>query len=413
MPVLASRTEADCKRLNMADETAERDLKNEILFYAVKQWNLQFSGSTSLEIARYLDIPHLEAMNLIVELEEEGKASVGRDKNIYVISLDTETFKQTIDEEPTGCHFIFPSKEVLTEFFYKSELVRMNIPIYRARQHQGSASYDYAFFKEEVLAKYLSRPELYEVEDSLSGGSIKAQVTCDSFVYLRYGKRMMSNGSRVVIALYNDLVGMEEDEQRYWNGFEINEPEFASQDENYDRFVDHTFEGAWIDYHAPITNVLQAIVCANEKIGGKGLFRHTVNPHLRAPVENTYKAFLDCCSELFKVMGTDSLNADTLKVVLEKTFSLSADSFVHKESGRALSAFQLLQLVEDSAAMERKASGIIDRVKVHRIRADHAILAPAVASENYIDQFNRLCDDVSYALLYFATKIETVIYEQQ
>jgi hypothetical protein len=70
MPVLASWTEADCKRLNMADETAERDLKNEILFYAVKQWNLQFSGSTSLEIARHLDIPHLEAMNLIVELEE-------------------------------------------------------------------------------------------------------------------------------------------------------------------------------------------------------------------------------------------------------------------------------------------------------------------------------------------------------
>jgi hypothetical protein len=327
--------------------------------------------------------------------------------------LDTETFEQTIDEEPTGCHFIFPSKGVLTEFFYESELVRMNIPIYRARQHQGSASYNYAFFNEEMLAKYLSRPELYEVEDSLSGGSIRSQVTCDSFVYVRYGKRKMSNGLRAVVALYKDLVDMEESEQRYWNGFEINEPEFASQDENYDKFVDHTFEGACIDYHAPTTNVLQAVARTNEEIGGKGLFRHTANPHLRAPVENTYKAFLDCCSELFKVMGSDSLNADTLKAILENTFGLSADLFVHKESKRALSAFQLLQLLEDSCGMERKASVIIEQVRGHRNRADHAILAPAVATENYIDQFNRLCDDVSYALFYFAMKIETGIYERQ
>jgi hypothetical protein len=77
----------------------------------------------------------------------------------------------------------------------------------------------------------------------------------------------------------------------------------VSADEHYEKFVDHTFEGAWVDYHDPITNALQSVAQANLKFGGDGLFRQTTNPFLRSPVENTYNAFLNACSELNKVMG--------------------------------------------------------------------------------------------------------------
>jgi hypothetical protein len=125
-------------------------------------------------------------MRVCLELEQDGAVTVNQDMEIYVIALDSETLKQSIDDEPTSCHFVFPSKDILTAFFYNSDLVRMDILVYRARQHQGASSYDSAFFNEEVLSRYLIRPELYEVENSLSGGSIKSLVTCDSFVYVRF-----------------------------------------------------------------------------------------------------------------------------------------------------------------------------------------------------------------------------------
>lgn len=326
-----------------------RDLKNEALFLAIQKWNLHFSGTTSLDVADKLDISHEEAMKICMELEAEDKIKVTQDQSIYVIKVDT-TLNQIMDEAPTACHFIFPTQSVLTTFFYNSELARMDIPIYRARQHQGASSYDGVFFDEEVLGRYLSRPELYEVENSLSGGKITALTTCNGFVYVRFGKRMMTNGRRAVVALFTDLISMEEDGQRHWYGFEVRNPTFENVDGEYEKFLDHTFEGAWVDYHDPITNALQSVAQANLKIGGAGLFRHRANPHLRSPVENTYKAFLDSCSELYKVIGNDSLNADTLKETLEIKFGVSKDQFTHK-SERPLSPFQLLKATSNNVAL--------------------------------------------------------------
>ncbi len=388
-----------------------RDLKNEALFLAIQKWNLHFSGTTSLDVADKLGISHKKAMKVCLELEQEEKVTVNQDRETYVITLDTETLEQTIDEEPTVCHFIFPTKDVLTAFYYNSDLVRMDIPLYRARQHQGASSYDSAFFHEEVLSRYLNRPELYEVENSLSGGSIKSLVTCDNFVYVRFGKRMMENGQRAVVTLFADLISIVEDEQRYWHGFELRQPVFASTDEHYEKFVDRTFEGAWVDYHDPITNALQSVAQANLKIGGDGLFRYTFNPFLRSPVENTYSVFLSACSELYKVMGADSLNADTLKSILATRFGVAKESFTHKETKRPLSEFQLLKLLEETAGFDGKASGVIEQVKSHRNRSGHAILSPEVATVNYIEKFHKLCDDVGYALMYFAVKVEAALHE--
>jgi hypothetical protein len=72
----------------------------------------------------------------------------------------------------------------------------------------------------------------------------------------------------------------------------------------------------------------------------------------------------------------------------------------------------LLQLLEETAGIEKKASQIIDEVKGYRIRADHVILGPEFHKENYIELFNVLCDDVSYALSYFSMKMEAAIHDK-
>jgi hypothetical protein len=284
------------------------------------------------------------------------------------------------------------------------------MPVYKERLHKGAHKYDLACFAENVLARYLDRPELYDVEDSLSGGSIRSNTEDEShYIYVRHGRRQLANGRSAVLVPYKDLANLDEAQQRYWSGHEILDPEAVPADENYSLFIARTFDGAFVEYDDPLRNLLQTLRIVNEKIGNSlALFRHTENAHLRIPVENTEKAFYDACSEVFKLIGPDSLVAPTIKKILVEEFATAESEFIHKNSGRALSTFQQLQLLEQRAKMEAKATSIIDQVKAYRTRADHAIVKPQSSPINYVEKFNVMCNDVAYALYYFAIKLEAV-----
>ena len=86
-------------------------------------------------------------------------------------------------------------------------------------------------------------------------------------------------------------------------------------------------------------------------------------------------------------------------------FGTKEEELIHK-SGRALSPFQQLQLLETKAWIEPKATNIIDEVKGYRVRADHAIVEPLPSAINFVEKFHTLCNDIAYALRFFATKLE-------
>jgi hypothetical protein len=223
---------------------------------------------------------------------------------------------------------------------------------------------------------------------------------------VRHGRRRLANGRSAVLAIYKDLASLDEAQQRYWNGFEIANPETATSDLNYSRYLLRTFEGAFVDYENPLENFFEAVRFVNRKFDGLPFFRNTENSHLRIPVANTEKTFYDSCSELFKLIGPDSLVAPTIKKMLVDDFGTTDEELIHKKSGRTLSTFQQLELLESKAGIEPKATTVIDEVKTYRLRADHGIVSPTSSTTNYVEKFHALCDDIAYALMFFVTKLE-------
>jgi hypothetical protein len=381
-----------------------KTLGQKVLDCAVEQWNKTHAGITSIDIAKQVRSSNVKVMKAMVALEAEGKCSLNKNAEFFTVSIGKDGMR--FAKKATIAHVIFPDKEVLTDHFYSSGLARQALPVYVERLHKGAHQYAMVYFCEEVLAKYLNRPELYDVDDSLSGGHIRSSTDDEStFIHVRHGRRQLADGRSSVLVLYADLARLDEAQQRYWHGFEISTPEVAGPDQNYSKFMQRTFDGAFVDYENPLENFMEAVKYVNGKLGGPVLFRHTENRHLRIPLENTEKAFYDACSELFKIIGADSLVASTIKKILVDDFGTKEEEFTHKSS-RPLSPFQQLQLLETKAGLEPKATSIIDEVKGYRVRADHAIVEPVASATNFINKFHTLCNDIAYALMFFATKIE-------
>ncbi len=383
-----------------------KTLEHKVLDCAVEQWNKTHAGVTSIDIARRIRSSNVKVMDAMIVLEAAGKCSLNKNAELFTVSIGESGMK--VAKKATIAHVIFPSKEVLTDHFYSSGLARQGMPVYVETLHKGAHQYAMVYFSEEVLAKYLDRPELYNVEDSLSGGSIRSNTEDEAtHIYVRHGRRQLANGRSAVLVPYKDLARLDEAQQRYWHGFEIPNPEIASPDQHYSKFMLRTFEGAFVDYENPLENFMEAVKYVNGNLGGPALFRHTDNPHLRTPIGNTEKTFYDACSELFKIIGADSLVAPTIKKILVDDFRTKENEFTHK-SGRTLSPFQQLQLLETKAGIEPKATTIIKEVKNFRNRADHAIVEPLSSPTNFVEKFYTLCNDIAYALMFFATKLEAV-----
>lgn len=381
-----------------------KTLEQKVLDCAVEQWSKTHAGVTSIDIARRIRSSNDKVMEIMIGLEAASKCSLNKNAEFFTVSIGEGGMK--FAKKATIAHVIFPSKEVLTDHFYSSGLARQGLPVYVERLHKGAHQYSMVYFSEEVLAKYFDRPELYNVEDSLSGGSIRSNTEDEAaHIYVRHGRRQLANGRSAVLVPYKDLARLDETQQRYWHGFEIPNPDVVGPDQHYSKFLLRTFEGAFVDYENPLENFMEAVKYINGTLGGSALFRHTDNPHLRIPVENTEKTFYDACSELFKIIGADSLVAPTIKKILMDDFDAKEDEFTHK-SGRALSSFQQLQLLETKAGIEPKATTVIDEVKNFRIRADHAIVEPLSSVTNFVKKFHTLCNDIAYALMFLATKLE-------
>lgn len=381
-----------------------KTLDQKVLDCAVEQWNKTHAGTTSIDIAKFVGSSNSKVMKAMIALEVTGKCQLNKNVELFIVKIGKAGMK--IAEKATIAHVIFPSPEILTDYFYKSDLARLGLPVYVERLHKGSHQYALVFFSEEVLTKYLDRPEFYDVEDSLSGGSIRSNTADEStHIYVRFGRRQLANGRSAVLVPFKDLASLDDAQQRFWHGFEISNPEVASLDQNYSKFMRRTFDGAFVEYENPLENFVEAVKYVNRSLDQLVLFRHTDNPHLRVPVENTEKSFFDACSELFKIIGTDSLVAPTIRKILVEDFNTKEDEFLHS-SKRALSAFQQLQLLEAKAGIEPKATIIIDEVKGYRIKADHAIVKPLNSATNFVEKFHILCDDIAYALMFFATKLE-------
>ena len=371
-----------------------------VLKSTVDGWFKNFAGISALDVARDLSIDHRHVMQLFEELVRTGHGSINPDVTLYQVSFDTNDIAAGFKHEPIVTHIFFPSKQALRNAFYSSNLPQERLPEYTTRLHLGASQIGLAYFGEEILARYLDHPELYEINDSLAGGDVSALSGTpeDRYLYVRYGKCRLKSGGVAVTAIFKDLSDMGPSEQRYWHSFEIESPEIDRTDSHFKDFLSRTYDGDFVDFEDPITRLLEAVVQVNNSLEPNNLFAKAKNVHLRLPVEQTYKSHCDAASELYKIVGPDNLSQSTLKDLLTKGFGLTPDDLKHPESARPLSTLQLLGILEDKLKTPGLLTNLLRPLAQLRVAADHKVLEAETNARSYSREFAAMCSEIAEAL---------------
>lgn len=382
-------------------------LKNEVtdkvINIAVNMWQDRFGGTSSIEIADAIGLTNIEVMKIMEGLAAAGSASLNRNVPMSTISLPLDGKGMSFNA-PVDCHIMFPSKAILEDAFYSSHLVRQNIPPFTAELMRGAHQLAPVTFREDVLARYFDHPELFEVNDSMSGGDIQnnPEIEVENYIYIRHGRRQLANGNSAVTVIYKDLNNLCPDDQRYWHGFEIKNPETAAEDPNFGKWVARTYDGSWVDFEAPIKSISTVIKSCNDVLKDLIVFNKITNIHLRPPVENTEKAFCDACSELCKIVGFDNLKINTLKSVAESIDG--TDNFTHP-SGKAMSTKQVLQLLEPKICYEQLSAVMVSIADFRQI-ADHRFLEATIHKRNFSTEFDEICAKAVDAIEGFSSALK-------
>lgn len=374
----------------------EHEMLEKVLNLAVEQWNVSFGGTSALDISSKIGAPNEDVMLVMEKLCAQSKGTINANIELTVITIDTGNLNEGPQYTPSNTHIFFPSKAVLTEHFYSSSLVRKGFPEYKIRLHQGANQLHLVMFSDEVLARYFDHPELYEMDDSLSGGHIltKSEAPQNRHLYVRHGKRKLKSGKTAVTAILKDLYDMSDEEQHHWRAYELPDKIEFINDDNFSRFINRTYNGSFVDYIDPLTEITTVLKLINNYVSPKILFSKTENIHLRLPVENTEKAFCDCCSELYKLIGPDNIKQNTIKNILVDKFNLDKTSFTHKDSKKNLSTMQLLELLEGEIYRDNPFCRVINSIKDHRTTADHKIISAHTDDSDYVDLFTSQCEDI-------------------
>ena len=392
-----------------------KTLEQKILDYSISHWQKDFTGISGIDIAQYFKIPHKKVLAILDELEQQKKGSVRRDVKFYQFIISVNKPKFGSPKEITTSIF-FPSKDVLTESFYSNELQRQNIPEYKARLYKGDLQIQPLYFNHEVLDRYLKHREIYDIEDTVAGGDIHLSyeylsgLTEDElkkidFPHVRFGKRRLSNGTAVITVILYDLSKLPEKEQAYWYSHEIPESQFSTNDKDFEIFIRRNFEAEFLDDNDPLQNVLTEIGKINRLLENDGLFAASNNPYLSYPYVNTYKAFSDSCSELYKLVGPDSLQERTLRDLLTTYFNYQQQNFSHPETGRPLGKMDLFKRLCVNLGCS-KLPPIIERIREHRISADHCVISPKPENKDYLAEFRILLQELYEGLCEFRTRVE-------
>jgi hypothetical protein len=376
------------------------ELQSRILDEGITVWFANHGGASASQIAEALSVSHEEALKAVEELAQLGHGTLNRDVTLVELSFDPANPENGITQRPFTTNIFFPSKRVLRQAFYASGKPAEHLPEYVVRLHLGTQQIALIFFSEEVLSRYFAHPELYDINDSLAGGEVSSRGDDidDRYLYVRYGKCRLRDGRIAVTAICKDLADMGVSEQRYWHSCELPGADLERSDPNFQAFLGRTYEGSFVDYPDPISDLISAMQSLNSFLSPGALFTRLENVHLRTPVERTYKSFCDCSSELYKLIGPDALSQSIMKKLLQQKMGLSAADFVHQQSKRPLSSIQLLDLLEQQLKLPGSLSAVIRKVSALRIDADHKVLGRDEKPSTYSEQFAALSREAMAAV---------------
>lgn len=398
-------------------------LDQKILKHSIKHWNERFVGISAFELADKLKVHHKTVLTALQRLKENGSGTLN--ENVEIGSVSFKLNKTGLKQKPRMRKIVtsifFPSKAVLGKSFKKNLSTLHSNGEFKNRLHQGFGQIVLFYFNVAVLKRYFDHQDKYSIEDSIVGGTIRMnsqfikdwddeQIDKDFFDWIRYGKRKLENGSYTVSVILWDLAELPKSEQNYWASHEIPDAKFATHDREFAKFWLQNFEGEWINHDDPIENIKKYLNEINSLFKIGKFFSVVENPFLSYPVINTKKNFMDCCSELYKLIDPAHIKQKTLLQVF-KQLSTFKEQLIKDEKGEALKAPFLFNNFLDELIPETadNAKYFWKQVRDGRVEADHNITDPRATDTNYIDTFKSLCIEISFSLAQMKKAIEETL----
>lgn len=379
-------------------------MKDKILKLSIENWNNRFGGTSAISIAEKLNIEHKFVQKVFKIFAKEGKGKISENVELGNISVDPKT-PGSMSYKKVNTTIFFPSKKVLTNYYYNSDLAKKDYPEYKKRLHIGHSQIELCYFSISVLKKYQDHLEKYDIVDSNSGGYIRTNFDytdkiddTERITSTSFGKRKIKNESYAVVVFLKDLSKLPEKEQSYWHSHELDSPNFNTSDKDFHKFYMRFIEGVPAAYKNPIDELFSLLSSINQLLikenVGK-LFTKLSNPYLTYPVNNTYKNFSDSLSELYKIIGPDGNKKNTLKKILKDEFKMTENDFKHEDSDKKFSSMELFKLLVEKLNINSKGLDIIEDIKNHRIEADHKVTKPKSSNIDYIGKFRRLIEKLN------------------
>jgi hypothetical protein len=176
-------------------------------------------------------------------------------------------------------------------------------------------------------------------------------------------------------------------EQKYWESFELDSAGFAAEDPDFHKFVEQEYEGRYVDHDDPLSRLYDVVAEMNSLFPGEKLFKNDgQNPHLRYPTLNNHRAYSAAHKELWKLVGTDSLNRCLIEHLLaQRNLPVSIS-----DNEGTLSKFRRLLASLDPGVADSLFSPL-QKCRDARIEDAHKVDPLELPTGNYIEQFRQDC----------------------
>jgi len=310
--------------------------ESDILRCIIEYWKRDFSGISVLALVDVFSTPHEEVIRRLRILANGDRIDLrrvrlGQPIRFHEVKTGGEvTIKVPADWKMVDTFVAFPKRYVLEEIFAKEG---KDYGVFTNRLHKGDSQIKHYYFAQDVLDNYLKYPDRYHILDDVVGGQILTKDDYyfpvpedkrdnETFAQIRYGKRRLKGGTIAIAVIVRDLSNLPYKQQQYWASFEINNPQFVEEDEEFGKYWRESFEASFLDHEDPLQQIYETLRDINELIGQK-LFRNdSENPYLRYLVVNTNWAYQNAHKELFKLFSPDSLDKDVLLDLLKNRLAV-------------------------------------------------------------------------------------------
>lgn len=188
----------------------------------------------------------------------------------------------------------------------------------------GSPPVDDAFLRKVLLycdrmalTSFRAEGHLFALEEDDMGGKLRSLAADSPWSRVMFGFRKLKDG-RVILAIWgNDLKGMPKELLRRFGPYLIENPDFAENDDRFQRWHDRNLGGSFEVEDGPRAHIEELLRQSNalcRQTLGKALFKFERNPRLNYPVAENNEAYFDACLELYRLIG-DGLSREALSAL--------------------------------------------------------------------------------------------------